>query len=105
MLIESGATSFEYGKMDTPVFTQLLELLMLGERVFFAMFQYEPAIFYKYIRIQHKFRKRGNDIEIIWRVRKNQIVTAPASPEVFGHVRSDDPDIFYPELPGCTLEK
>ncbi len=57
MVIESGATSFEDGKLDTPVFTQLPELLMVDERVFFTMFQYEPAIFYKYFRIQHKFRK------------------------------------------------
>jgi len=105
MLIESGSASFEYGKMDTAIFTQLLELRMVDKRVIFAMFQYEPAIFYKYFGIQHKFRNCGKDIQVIWRVCKNNVIKGPALLEVFAYIPPDDPDIFYPELPGCTLEK
>ena len=96
MLIESGSTSFEYGKMDTAIFTQFLELRMVGKGVFLSMFQYEPAIFYKYFGIQHKFRNCGNDIQVIWGVCKNNVIKGPALPEVIGHIRPDDPDIFYP---------
>ena len=105
MVIGSGYTSFKNGKMNTAIFTQFLELRMVGKGVFLTMFQYEPAIFYKNFRIQHKFRKWGNDFEVIWRICKNQVVWGPALHEVFAYIPPDDPDIFYPELPGCTLEK
>jgi len=44
---------------------------MVDKGVILAMFQYEPALFYKYFRIQYKFRKCRNDIQIKWRVCKN----------------------------------
>lgn len=105
MLIESGSTSFEYGKMDTAIFTHHLELRMVDERVIFPMFQYEPAIFYKNSGLQHKFRKCWNNIQIIWGICKNQVVLSPALPEVIRHIRPDDPDIIYPQFPGCPQEK